>query len=308
MTLDASFHPTSPLTGLARALAGAEVRERPSDLAEAWVEQGITLRLDGAARVAPGFGAHLRRSFLGALGSGASAEAQTGRPCSWEPPCALDVFCREQLRGPAGDGLPKPYVLRYWSDGADLWVSLHVFGMAIDWASAAAEAFVAGLRSILPWRYALRGSEAMPAILSREMVAQRIEPVPPPRTVRLVFCSPMDVSGRNPVLEPWTILARMIRRVDGVSRWNGVALDPDAGRALAGHVRELDYNLSGLKRGWHDSPNRKFEARRDPVVTGALTVTGNLDPIWPILQVAERCHAGRHAVEGLGWLRLVAVE
>lgn len=307
MTLDPPPFSDPPLTGLALALAGAEVRSDAGDLAAAWVEQVVLLRLEGAARVGPGFGAHLRRSFLGALGSAASDEAQAGRPCPWDPPCALDVFCREQLRGSAGDGLPKPYVLRYHPEGRDLLIGLHVFGMAIDWAPAAAEALVAGLRSILPWRHALRGAEAMPRLMSRQLAARRIEPVAVPQAVRLVLRSPMDVSGRNPVLEPWTLLSRMIRRVDGVSRWNGVALDAETGRALAEHVRGLGYDLSGLKRGWHDSPNRRAEARRDPVVTGELVVAGDLGPIWPILRVAERCHAGRHAVEGLGWFELIAV-
>jgi len=109
-----------------------------------------------------GIGAHLRRSFLGAMGAAASAAAQRGEPCSWDPPCAFDVFCREQLRGPRGDGLPKPYVLQVHPDGGDLIVGLRVIGMANDWYMAAAEAMVAGINTILPWSRLYPGMRSRP--------------------------------------------------------------------------------------------------------------------------------------------------
>ena len=51
--------------------------------------------------------------------------------------------------------------------GADLVVTLRVFGMANDWFMAAAEAFVAGLSGILPWSRVFPGVTAPPAPRAR---------------------------------------------------------------------------------------------------------------------------------------------
>ncbi len=92
----------------------------------------------------------------------------------------------------------------------------------------------------------------------------------------------------------------MIRRVEAVSRWNGVALEDETGRALARHAAGLCHDISDLRPGRYASPNCHRQARHDPTLSGHLTIHGDLAPLWPILHVATRCHIGRHAVEGLG--------
>lgn len=129
------------LTPFARHLSRPEVVASADALISASFDQTIALRLRGAAGgIAPD--AHLRRSFLAALGPAASEAARSGKPCTWDPPCALDVFCREQLRH-KGAGLPKPYVLWAERHEEDLVIRLRVFGMANDWFAAAAEALAA---------------------------------------------------------------------------------------------------------------------------------------------------------------------
>ncbi len=253
-----------------------------------WRRRGMTRALPFACAV------------LGALGRGASPAAQGNAPCSWDPPCALDVFGREQLRGPRGNGLPKPYVIRAWPYGADLMVELRVFGMANDWAMAAAEALVLGMRDILPWRRLLPSGAAAPELVSRKCRVTRLSVPLPPDSVTLAFLSPMDGAGRDVFAQPHRVMTRMIRRVDAVSRWNGVALDDETGRALARHAAALSYDLSGLRPGCYASPNRHRQARRDPTLSGCLEIRGDLAPLWPLLNIATRCHIGRHAVEGLG--------
>jgi hypothetical protein len=140
-----------PQTQLAATLARPEFTGSLDVLARAFVDQTVFFRLENCAPSAPfEIGAHLRRSFLGALGGGASDAAKANEPCNWGPPCALDVFCREQLRGPRGEGLPKPYVMNWHKEGSDLIIVLRVFGMAVDWFMVAAEAMAAGIRTILP--------------------------------------------------------------------------------------------------------------------------------------------------------------
>lgn len=273
-------------------------------LAQAWYDQSFTFRLRGAGRAPADIGGHLRRSFLGALGRGASPAAQGNTPCPWDPPCALDVFGREQLRGPRGDGLPKPYTLRAWGYGADLMVELRIFGMANDWAMAGAEAFAAGLRDILPWHRVLHPAASAPEILSRQIRPTRLVLGVPPMRARLVFLSPMDGTGADIMAQPHRLVTRLIRRADAVSRWNGVALSDDEGRALAGHATTLSYDVSELRLGQYASPNRHQQKRRDPTLTGCLDIHGDLAPLWPILHIGTRCHIGRHAVEGLGAFRI----
>ncbi len=269
-------------------------------LGQAWYDQSFAFRLHGAGRVPADIGGHLRRSFLGALGRGASPAARENAPCTWDPPCALDVFRREQLRGPRGDGLPKPYVIRAWTHGADLMVELRIFGMANDWAMAAAEALVGGMREILPWPRLLRASASVPEVIARDTRVTRLSLPPPPDRVTLAFLSPVDGTGRDILAQPHRLISRMIRRVDAVSRWNGVALEDETGRALAHHAAGLNYDASGLRPGRYASPNRHRQTRQDPTLSGHLTIHGDLAPLWPILHIATRCHIGRHAVEGLG--------
>ncbi len=286
-------------TGLAGVLACPD-RVDAEGLGRAWYDQSFAFRLRGAGRAPADIGGHLRRSFLGALGRGASPAARDNAPCTWDPPCALDVFGREQLRGPRGDGLPKPYVIRAWPHGADLMVEMRVFGMANDWAMVAAEALVVGMREILPWPRLLRTSASVPEIASRKLGLTRLSLPPPPDRVTLAFLSPVDGTGRDVFAQPHRLISRMIRRVDAVSRWNGVALVDETGRELARHAAGLDYDISGLRAGRYASPNRHRQSRRDPTVNGRLTIHGDLAPLWPVLHVATRCHIGRHAVEGLG--------
>lgn len=297
---------TLPRTDFAHVLARCRTVRRYEDLAAAFYQQSATFRLAGVGASAPvGIGAHIRRSFLGALGAGASDAARAGEPCSWDPPSALDIFCREQLRGPRGDGLPKPYVVECAIDQGDLIVTLRVFGMANDWFMTAAEAMAAGIRTILPWGRLYPGRKSAPHILSRDISVDVLRPFPiNVRVVRLVFTSPTDTGRSDPRVEPHRILTRLQRRVDGISRWNGVGLADEAGGALAGQMKGYSFNASGLQTGHHQSPNARGQVRRKDTMTGALLITGDIAKIWPLLAMGEKCHLGRGAVEGLGAFRL----
>lgn len=293
-------------TRLASVLACPEFTSSAGALAAAFVDQTALFRLENCAPSAPeDIGAHLRRSFLGALGPGASDAARNGQACVWDPPCALDVFCREQLRGSKGDGLPKPYVILCQRDGPDLIVGVRVFGMAIDWFMAAAEAMPQGLRTILPWGRVLPGHVAAPRITDRWVEVGY--PAPMPETgdvVRLEIVSKTDVGNTDPFENPHRLLSRLLRRADGISKWNGLAITDAAGRALAQHMAGLQYDTSSLKLIKYTSPNAKKQIRANRAVTGHLTISGDWAPVWPVLAMGERCHMGRGAVEGLGRIKI----
>ena len=291
-------------TAFARFLFEPEVAGNIAHIAQAWCDQTVTYRLSGGTRLArSGLGGHLRRSFLGALGRGASSAAQNNKPCTWDPPCALDVFLREQFRGARGDGLPKPYVIFTDVAGDDLLVSLRVFGVANDWFNVAAEALLVGMREILPCQR-LFGCDLPPVAERRVELVSGLSVPEGLSSVSVEFLTPVDVEGKGGPTEP-SLLSRLLRRVDGLARWQGLALSPDHGRSLAGLIGELDYQRSSLVRDSYSSPNRKSQQRRHKTMTGVLVATGPLVPILPILAIGERCHIGRAAIEGLGRYRMV---
>ncbi len=286
---------------LAGRLAAARVTDSAVQLASEWRDGTVRLRLP-RCRAPDGLGAHLRRSFLGALAAGASDEARRNLPCPWDPPCALDVFLREQMRGPRGDGLPKPYVIFFTAQGQDLVVELRVFGMACGWLDTAAEAMVAGLRDILPWQRV--AGHAPPVISHRQVALQHGVTVRrAPARIGLEFLSPVDISGTRQ--DPGrSIVSRIIRRVSAVSRWQGMVPGPEVTRGATDTLDRLQIDAAGLRPGAYHSPNRKAQRRAHDVCRGVLWVSGDLGPLWPLLLIGERCHAGRAAVEGLGRYRI----
>lgn len=293
-------------TALADWLANPEPIERLSDLAGLWRDTEVTLIVAPVATCAAGFGAHLRRSFLGALGAGASPAARAGRPCSWDPPCALDVFLREQLRS-GGDGLPKPYVLTWRQQGAVLAVTLRVFGTARDWFPAAAEALAAGLTGILPWTQAITDQRTPPMIHSRLLESPMPIRALPTGPLVLRFESPMDDSGANPRETRdlgSRVLSRAVRRIDALARWQGVALTADTTRVLTLAARDVRAKRVSVRRGMHISPNRHGQNRATEVLTGEIAFPALLDDLRLLLALSERAHMGRHTNEGLGAIAL----
>lgn len=122
--------------------------------------------------------------------------------------------------------------------------------------------------------------------------------------VRLVFATPVDASGANPLDQPSTLIARLARRIDGLARWQDAALDVrwDDVRQV---WESLNYDESGLVPVLPDRASRRQERRIvNEAVVGELIIAGNIAPIWPFLVIGETCHVGRGAVTGMGRLRL----
>jgi len=298
------------LTAFARSLAEAEFVASIAELAQNWHDLQVVLRLQGAADAStPGFGNHVRRSFLGALAPGASPSARAGLACSWDPPCALDLFCREQFRGPRGDGMPKPYAIQIDTKGNDLLVGLTVFGMACDWFYVAAEAMSAGLTGILPWGKATQSLVSDSPEITHRITggAAGLDPIPTAQSVRVTFLSPVDASSRKPVT-PASLLSAALRRMDALSRWQGLALDPDIGREAAKRIGDCDFRDIELHPTVYKSPNRTDQARNSKVLTGSFVVSRHMETLWPLLQLCERTQIGRGTVQGLGRIQLEALE
>ena len=294
------------MTPFAQFLSNTTTVSDLSAIASAWHDQTVSFSLKGAATaVSPEFGNHIRRSFLGALGRGASEAAAKGRPCTWDPPCALDVFLREQIRGPHGDGLPKPYVIAIDRQGRDMIVSLTVFGMACEWFYLAAEALTDGVRRILPWEKATRGRVPHPPeILDRVCsVSSGLDLSAPPSKLLVNLASPLDIS-RDKSKNAAAFLGKALRRVDALARWQGLSLDADAGREIAIQLKGAVVHPANISAEVFESPNAERQKRKQTVLRGSFSVESHLELTWPLLRLAERSHIGRGATQGLGKIDL----
>lgn len=267
-----------------------------------WFRQRVELLVAGhadAARDAALTG-RLRGAWGRALMRGASAEALDGRPCPWDPPCALDPLFREQGAITARLVVPRPYVLAARAAGGDLLVQLTVFGFACDWIEAAAEALVAALRHGEPPPL---GRPAVP--LGRRVVTEDGVAVPDPGAgpAVLTFHTPVAFRTGGDLSAPSarTLISGLGNRVSGLARWQDAAVSADW-RALAEHAEGLRFDAAGLTLKQWSRRSARQEGRAIPLAgwTGRVLLAGDLEPVLPLLALGATCHAGSHATLGLG--------
>ena len=204
---------------LARRLARPSLRLSLDGLCRAWFVQTIEARLPVLGALA-GKAEDLLPKVRGAWGrrllEGASPEAVAEQPCPWEPPCARDVFFREQIRA-GREAIPKPYAFEADRDGPDLIVRLKVFGFASAWTPAVADRLAEALNSHVDWR-ALSGMTNLRAPRVTDLAVrtlQGLSPEPAPRTVTLRAVTPFEDEAGRLADEPWSVVARAARRLWG---------------------------------------------------------------------------------------------
>ena len=295
-------------TSISRRLARPTLHLSLAELCRAWFVQSIEARLPVLGALA-GKAEEILPKVRGAWGrrllEGASPEAVAELPCSWEPPCARDVFFREQIRA-GREAIPKPYAFEADRDGPDLIVRLKVFGFASAWTPAAADRLAEALNSHIDWR-TLSGMTNLRAPRVSDLAVRTVQGLgqgpsegPPPEAVVIRTVTPFeDEKGLLPD-EPWTFAARAARRVWGLARWHDAELDVDWS-ALSAAWRAADYRLSSRASGYDLLlRHTRGEGFRQAVFRGELYID-DLDPaLWPILRLAETCGAGRGVTHGLG--------
>ncbi len=296
-------------SALAACLTAPAARIALDQLAENWAAAAIEATMPGYGALASDLVAMNRvRGGLGqVLLSGASPNAIAGNPCPWQPPCALDVFFREQGRIGGRHGIPKPWTLAFDRRGQDLIVRITLFGVAIDWAAIMAHGLAQVLRQQIDWKdRAPALFLPKPQISDLRVIELGSGPWPRPRSsVTLQFVTPLDAAGDDPFDRPATVIGRLARRIDLLARWMDVAIEADW-PVLATLWNNLDYDVTGLSRSSLPSrsgrDNRRF---RREAVEGTLTIAGNLAPIWPLIVIGRLTHAGRGAIAGLGRYKMV---
>lgn len=279
------------------------------ELAETWFAARIEATM-------PGYGAlvdnlDMLRKIRGALGQvltrSASRQALAGQACPWQPPCALDVLFREQLRLDGHIGLPKPWVIAADRKRHDLVIRVTLLGLASDWVpaigAALAEALVHGVRwdTIEPGEF--RPKPEVAQLRVREVAGVKLGHASPTAEIRLL--TPLDAESVDLRDTPEAFLPRMARRVAMLARWQ----DADADAAL----RDIAIELSGLD---FDTSNleRKAMPRRagggihnfaQSMHVGSMQIIGVPEHVWPLLRLGELCHVGRSATFGFGSIGIV---
>jgi hypothetical protein len=304
-------------TALAARLLDPAARVPLAELPAHWVTATVEATVPGHGALAGDL--VLMGRIRGALGrvlmDGASRAAIAGRPCDFDPPCALDVLFREQART-GKHGVPKPWVLALDRHGLDLVVRITLFGFAIDWAGAVGQALATALRRGVDFRERAGGGHDRlflpPPEVSHLAIREAGVAMPRPRdTVLLDFLTPLDAAGDDPLDRPASVVGRLARRIGLMARWMDVVIDADW-PALAAHWNALPCDPAGLARETLDSRSGRQRDDRTggrrrfarPLLSGTLAIGGDLVPVWPLLVLGETCHAGRGGTAGLGRYRL----
>lgn len=276
-----------------------------SELAGQWFHALVAVRASGAGVLAhnpraPGW---VRGAWGEQLKQTASAEAIAGQPCTWQPPCSLDVFFRRQGHVTPGLEIAKPYTVGLAADDGDLIVELRVFGFATDWLESAADALVRALRQGIR---APDGSQGLTVADRQTQVFEGLEIPPAAPRLALEFQTPLALRRDEPSapLMP-SLIASLGNRVSSLARWQDAAIAADwpaikaTAQALASHEQFEPY-------AGHDRSSARQQGRRIPVEgqRGTLRLAGDLDPLLPLLAIGQTCHAGSHAALGQGRYRI----
>lgn len=290
---------------LAQRLLSPATRLPLAALGQAWFHQVVVCRIDRPRRHDEPLTLlnRIRGAWGESLKRGASAAAIGGRPCDFDPPSSFDVFFREQARIGGRHGLPKPYVFVLDVRRNELEIRLSVFGFACDWIAVARERLVEAVAHV---RWTSDGyGEPVRVRSCALLTAPAMAISAAPGEVVLDFLTPFDATGEDVAQQPWSVVARLARRVDGLARWMDVGVEADW-QEIAGHWRGLDFAWDAFERGEHLRGSRRQQrVFANPVGQASLRIAGDLAPVWPVLFLGQTCHVGRGAVAGQGRYRLV---
>ena len=132
-----------------------------------------------------------------------------------------------------------------------------------------------------------------------------------PSAIRLVFDTPLRLQHqgqpvRPAALTPRKLVADLLRRITLLAEFHAdrPGLIADA-PALVRHAETLDQQL---ELRWHDWSRYSSRQQQEMTLGGALgswTLSGELEPLLPWLQLGQWLHIGKNATMGLGQYRLL---
>lgn len=269
----------------------------------------VTIRVEELASLVsdPALPGRIRGAFGEVLMEGASENALQGAPCDFDPPSAFEVLFRKQGRMTPGTDFPSPWLLGLDPYRGDLIVRLTLFGMATDWAPAAAEALASALRRVdwsggdgrfVPrWRIVARryGQRTLPELITDDtsLITSFV----------LETLSPVVLSNGGAHERPASLFSTLSQRVEGLARWQEASVETDW-REIAGRLHQLDWQWSDTERiEWTRGSRRQDRSLRMQGLTGRLTISGSpeeLATLEPVFRLAGQIHIGADVAFGCG--------
>ena len=268
----------------------------------------LTFRLSGLAAHAgdPGLAGRIRGAFGKVLMASASPESLAGAPCPWTPPCAFEALFRKQGRMTAGIDFPSPWLIALDPVKGDLLVKLTLFGLACEWAPAAAEAMTEALVEHVDWA----GATGL-FVPKRQIISRRLNAVDgltledhAVKNVSLDFISPLVISNIDPSEDPIPAFTGFGHRLEGIARWHALTLQGINWNHLASDIRRCGFEWQEVVPVvWPRGSKRQNRIIGMDGVVGTMTISGdpNIAPdVCALLRLGEAFHVGADIAFGCG--------
>lgn len=193
----------------------------------------------------------------------------------------------------------------------DLDVTLTLFGFANEWLPAALEAMTAALVHDVDWAGQTRLFVPRIEILGRHVDEIDGVALPPPCDAwRLVFLSPLALTGVDPRERPASLITGLGQRLEALARWHDATLDGAFDRVwLAPIAKALEFSFQESEIvSWTRGSRKQDRAIPMRGLTGAMAIAGAEAQdvtIRALLALGETCHMGADAAFGCGRYALV---
>lgn len=275
------------------------------ELAGFWFHQSIEVRLSNIGFLAPDWSilAAIRGAWGQRLMRAASQESLDGKPCPWSPPCAFDIFFREQGRQ-GRQAIAKPYAVQLDRDGADLIVRLLVFGLACEWVHVAAHALVEALSDHIDWT---RGHRVPPNLAVKPLhveilTTDGLSVAEGAGRAAITFLTPFDDETGGFRDDPSALLSRLARRVSALAPWQDAEVIenwPDRSEEW----RAVEYEQAEIETIRVKRNSRQAGRFDRDAISGALGLSFSEGSDIPaLLAFAQVTGAGRGVTAGQGRL------
>ena len=282
-------------------------------LANCWRFQAVEICVQGLGAFVelPGMLNKVRGALGDVLLEGASDAVKKEQICPWFPSCSAEVFFATKPNIDVGFDdnqaeIPKPFVLAAERHGSqDLLIRMTVFGLAEYWVQAACEALVEALQYRVHWQKLAAGVYFVPARITIKSAKIRTDftglAKPASDECTLSFITPLDTERTEISNNPHQVLKKLLIRVVLMARWQGVQLAGDLD-ALFAEWQKLECQIVGPVHttSIRIDSGRNLQTGFREVSMFELVISGDLESLWPLLQIGETTHIGRGAVKGLG--------
>jgi hypothetical protein len=257
-------------TPLSRSGGGQAVALTLPDLRAAFQFTDITICSDAPGSLAyhPVLPGKLRGALSLRLRDSASDAVLAGQPCSWSPPCALDIVAGKPARTDGGRPVPHPMVILADDVAGRLTLRIRLFGTAADWAGEVADAAVRGIRG------GLTGLPDLSVIDRRFDSCPGLPPLPATQMIAIRFITPLNIRRENQThADPDAFLRGLVQRVDGMARHLDATL-ADTARLAAPDGAIEGYWIEAEGQNWQRRSTPQRRAIPMEGVSGRLLLTG----------------------------------